>query len=118
MELTEQAASSSASFCRPGPPSKDLDPSDPEVLARLERLDDLVFDAISGKRTSLDELAQFWPKVRSEFGGPLLAESREQYLRYALTSWERLAQRDGVRSPSLAMQSLEVLCVLFDGPVD
>jgi hypothetical protein len=114
MKSTEQALSA----CRPGPPSKDLDPTDPEVLARLERLDDLVFDAISGKQASLDELAQFWPKVRSELGGPLLAESREQYLRYALTSWEKLAQRDGVRSPSLAMQSLEVLCVLFDGPVD
>ncbi len=103
---------------RPSPPSKDLDANDPEVIGKLERLDDLVFDAISGNRESLDELTVFWPKVRSELGNPLLAESREQYLRYALMSWDKLAQRDAVRSPSLAVQSLEVLCVLFDGPID
>jgi hypothetical protein len=88
------------------------------VLAKLERLDDLVFDAISGNQASLDELVVFWPRVRSELGGPLLAESREQYLRYALMSWEKLAQSDGTRNPAIAMQSLEVLCVLFSGPVD
>jgi hypothetical protein len=56
--------------------------------------------------------------VRSELGDAILAESREQYLRYALTSWERLAHRDAIRNPTLAMQSLEVLCVLFGGHID
>jgi hypothetical protein len=107
-----------APVLRPRPPSKDLDPNDPEVLGKLERLDDLVFDAISGKRESLDELANFWPAVRRELGDPLLAESTEQYLRYALASWDKVVQRSGVRSPTVAMQSLEVLCVLFGGPVD
>jgi hypothetical protein len=103
---------------RPISPSKDLDPSEPEMLEKLERLDDLVFDALSGDRASLEELKVFWPKVRNELNGPLVAESREQYLRYALTSWERLAQRDEVRNPLLAMESLEVLCVLFGGAAD
>lgn len=107
-----------AAVSRPRPPSKDLDPNDPEVLGKLERLDDLVFDAISGNPEALDELTDFWPMVRRELGDPLLAESREQYLRYALESWDSVIRRSGVRSPTVAMQSLEVLCVLFGGPED
>jgi hypothetical protein len=107
-----------AAAFRPSPPSKELDPNSPEVLQKLERLDDLVFDAISGNQASLGELKVYWPKVRSELEDPLLAESREQYLRYALMSWEELARRDAVRNPALAVQSLEVLCVLFNGAAD
>jgi hypothetical protein len=88
------------------------------VLHELERLDDLVFEAVSGNQASLEELKTLWPKVRDELGDSLLAESREQYLRYALTSWEKLAHRDTIRNPALAMQSLEVLCVLFGGAID
>ncbi len=103
---------------RPTPPSRQLDPSDPAVLARLERLDDLVFDSIAGDAEALEELRVFWPKVRNELGDPVLAESREQYLRYALASWERLAQHGDVRDPTFAMQSPEVLHVLFGGKAD
>jgi hypothetical protein len=109
------AALPAAPAVRPSPPSRQLDASDPAVLEKLERLDDLVFDAISGNCSSLEELKLFWPRVRHDLGDPLLAESREQYLRYALASWEELADRDGIRDPSFAMQSLEVLCVLFGG---
>jgi len=110
-----KAALPAAPVVRPSPPSRHLDATDPAVLEKLERLDDLVFDAISGNASSLEELKSFWPRVRDELGDPLLAESREQYLRYALASWEDLAERDGVRNPSVAVQSLEVLCLLFSG---
>lgn len=101
---------------RPRPPSRDLDPSDPAVLEKLERLDDLVFDAISGSRQAMEELAGFWPKVRDEWGNdPLVAESRVQYLRYALESWDKVIQRTGERNPAIAVQSLEVLSLLFEG---
>jgi hypothetical protein len=110
-----KAIEPAAPRARPTPPSKQIDANDPSVLEKLERLDDLVFEAISGESSSLEELRRFWPRVREELGDPLLAESREQYLRYALASWEDLAERDGVRNPSFAMQSLEVLCVLFGG---
>ena len=102
-----------AALLKPPTPSKYLDPNDPEVVRKLERLDDLVFDAISGNPDSLDELRNYWPQVHRELGDGLVAESREQYLRYALTSWDQLAQRDGVRNPAVAMHALEVLCVLF-----
>lgn len=102
-----------AALLKPPTPSKHLDPNDPEVVRKLERLDDLVFDAISGNPESLDELRNYWPQIHRELGDGLVAESREQYLRYALTSWDQLAQRDGVRNPTVAMHALEVLCVLF-----
>jgi len=113
--LFPKAAVPAPPVVRPSPPSRQLDPGDPSVLEKLERLDDLVFEAISGNSSSLEELKWFWPRIRGELGDPLLAESREQYLRYALASWEELAERDGIRNPSFAMQSLEVLCVLFSG---
>jgi hypothetical protein len=86
----------------------------PEVLERLEDLDDLVYEAISGKSESLGQLREAWPKVLEELGGPLLAESREQYLRYALSIWTECAQGGTIRDPIRAIQALDVLCLLFD----
>jgi len=99
---------------RPDCPSKHLDPGSPAVLGKLERLDDLVFEAISGKTDALDELKTLWLAVRGELDQRLVAESREQYLRYALSVWSELQGPDGTRNPARAAQSLEVLCVLFD----
>jgi len=95
-------------------PSQLLDPDDPEVLEKLEHLDDLVYDAIAGKAAAMDELRTFWPRVRDELGDQMLAESQEQYLRYALSAWVGCMEEEAVRNPSQAIQSLEVLCVLFD----
>jgi hypothetical protein len=44
----------------------------------------------------------------------LLDESKDQYLRCALSTWIASIQADSVRDPAQAAQSLEVLCVLFD----
>jgi hypothetical protein len=84
------------------------------VLERLERLDDLVYGAIAGEPAALDRLKEFWPQIRDEVGGGLLAESKEQYLRHALSTWVESIEPDAVRDPAQAVQSLEVLCVLFD----
>jgi GTPase-associated protein 1, N-terminal domain type 2 len=85
-----------------------------DVLERLERLDDLVFDTINGRRPALEELAQSWPRLSAELPAELLAESREQYLRYAIKLWESCLT-NGVRDPSWAVGALDVLCVLFGG---
>lgn len=95
-------------------PSRQLDPESPEMLERLETLDDLVFGAISGRPVAMDELRRYWSRVRAELGDELLAESREQYLRHALSIWEGCVENDGVRHPERAVQALDVLCVLFD----
>ena len=95
-------------------PSQTLDYNSPEVLEKLERLDDLVYEAISGQPGVMEQLAVAWPALKEELGETLLAESREQYLRYALSIWEGCIGKDNIRDPLLATQALEVLCLLFD----
>jgi len=96
-------------------PSAGIDPHSPEVLRQLEHLDDVVFDAISGKESALSELRTLWPHICESLGEDLLAESREQYVRYALTIWEEGSQKGAMRYPSRAVQALDVLSILFDG---
>ena len=43
----------------------------------------------------------------------MLAESREQYLRYALSIWTECTQEGEIRNPTRAIQALDVLCLLF-----
>ena len=95
-------------------PSECIDPESPEILEKLEELDDVVFDAINGRPGSLDRLRLFWPSLSAELGESVLAESREQYLRYALSIWEEDFSADGLRDPIRAAQAIEVLCILFD----
>ncbi len=83
-------------------------------MEKLELLDDLVYDAISGRPGALEQLQTAWPEIKTEFGDQLLAESREQYLRYALTIWEGCVENDSIRNPTQAIQALDVLCLLFE----
>ncbi len=84
------------------------------MLEKFERLDDLVFDAIGGRSDALERLKALWPQLRFNLDETLLAESREQYLRYALSLWAEMQQGESPRDSLQAAQSLEVLCVLFD----
>jgi hypothetical protein len=95
-------------------PSRHLSLESPEVLEKLERLDDLVFEAINGNKDALAELRVFWPKLHAELGDELLAESREQYLRQSLFIWQDAVDAKAVRDPAQAIHALDVLCVLFD----
>jgi hypothetical protein len=96
-----------------GPPSTALDAGSPEVLEKLEQLDDLVYEAIGGHFDTMEQLRVEWPKTVAELGEALLTESREQYLRYALSIWDECTDANGVRNPARAIQALEVLCLLF-----
>ena len=69
------------------------------MLEKLEALDDAVYEALEGKTASLERLRTLWPATLAELGETLVAESREQYLRYALSIWEHGADRDGVHDP-------------------
>ena len=102
-----------ATACSVAGPSLELDPDSPAVLEKLEHLDDLVFEAINGEIESMQELQLAWPKLVDELKEDILADSREQYLRYALTIWEECADGDTVRHPLRAIQALDVLCLLF-----
>jgi len=98
----------------PPVPSSWLKRIDPKVLTKLEHLDDLVFAAIAGSPAAMEQFKAVWPQLRFELDEELLAESREQYLRYALAIWERCISPDGTRNASLAIQSLDMLCMLFE----
>ena len=111
-----EGSTASASAAKPQlvAPSQRLKPGSAEIREKLELLDDLVFGAIGGKRVALEELRKLWPEVRGALGDDMRADSREQYLRHALSLWENGIDSDGVRDPASAMQALDVLCVLFD----
>ncbi len=93
-------------------PSALIDIDSPELLDRLEKLDDVVFDAISGDARALDEMRRVWPQLMTDVGPEKLEESREQYLRYALSIWE-VCLEDGLREPERAISSLQVLSIIF-----
>ena len=109
-----QFSGTSSATERVAGPSAALGADHPEVLARLEMLDDLVFDAIKGDSGSLEQLRTAWPRLKEELGAELLGQSREQYLRYALQVWEKCVEASGVRPTTKAVNALDVLCLLFD----
>jgi len=88
--------------------------SSPEMLDRLEQLDDIVYEAINGQAEAISRLRTAWPLLLSGLSDELVAESREQYLRYALSIWQECAESNGVRQSDRAIQALDVLCLLFD----
>jgi hypothetical protein len=93
-------------------PSALLAADSQEVLDHLERLDDVVFDAMSGDERALEEMTRLWPRLLSKLGPDKLDESREQYLRHSLSVWENCLE-DGLREPERALSSLQVLSILF-----
>ncbi len=95
-------------------PSRELKPAEPGMLVKLEELDVLVFEAVAGKSEALARLRELWPKVRGALDRRLLSESLEQYVRYALELWLRTPGSESDAAPSRAIQSLDVLAVLFE----
>ena len=86
---------------------------DPAVVERLEQLDDLIFEAVKGNAQSLSRLQQVWPLARSELSDELLCESREQYLRCALSVWDWSVASGGARPSDQTNAALEVICLLL-----
>lgn len=86
----------------------------PEVLELLERVDDLVFAAIAGDDRAVTELEVLWPSVVAEMDEDIIEQSREQYLRCALSICRQSVDAEGeAERPERAMAAIEVLCVLF-----
>jgi len=111
------SSSPSTPECQLTAPSKALCSDSPRMREKLRQMDDLVYQAMSGSSDSVDELRAFWPRLRTELGEEMIAESREQYLRYALKIWEEGAGHphpDNPRQSARAVQALDVICVIFD----
>ncbi len=84
------------------------------VLEQLEHLDDVVFNAIAGSPAAMEELRTLWPRLLADLGEELLAESRQQYLRWGLSNLESTLDPDVDYDPDRALQVVEVMCLLFD----
>ena len=110
----EKSGPGRAARAAPPAPSQSLHPDSPQVLEKLEALDDAVYEAIDGREAALERLQTLWPATLAELGPQLVAESREQYLRYALSLWETCVDAQGLHDPRRSLQALDVLCVLFD----
>jgi hypothetical protein len=95
-------------------PSQVLGAACPTAIEKLERLDDIVFEAIAGKPGAMELLRRLWPEVLAEVGPELVEESREQYLRHALRIWRECVEGDQIRNPALAATAIGVVCLLFN----
>lgn len=95
-------------------PSQQLGKERPDIIERLELLDDTVFEAIAGKPAALEHLRLLWPETLSMLGIEHLEESREQYLRHAKAVWEHCAKFDGVRKSEQSLAALSVISLLLE----
>ena len=99
---------------RPGAPhphSFAHGPSPPDVVARLEWLDDLMFAAIDGNATALQAAADAWQKTRDELGAEVVEDSRQQYLRCAQGIWHSLRVQPN-HEPHKVFAAIEVISLL------
>jgi hypothetical protein len=83
------------------------------VLETLENLDDLVFAAIGGDRQALAQLESCWPSIATDLDPDVVEQSRDQYLRCALSIWSECVDAH-TNDPQRAVAAIDVLCVLFD----
>jgi hypothetical protein len=94
-------------------PSYQIGCRDPQLMEKLGELDDVVFEAIAGRSSAVDRLQVLWPEVLKLVGGSLAEESREAYLRHAMSKWRECAEAEEHRNPKLAVTLMDVLAVLM-----
>ena len=85
----------------------------PEVVARLESLDDLIFAAIDGDAAALEGAADAWHRAVSELGQDTLEETRRQYLRHAQSVWDAL-RRQPIQPPNRIFAAIEIIGLLVN----
>ena len=87
--------------------------TDPDVLAKLEWLDDLMFAAIDGDPAALETAIDAWRKTREELGSNAVEESRLQYLRRAQSVWNDLRHEPN-HPPHKIFAAIEIISLLAD----
>lgn len=92
-------------------PSGLLGVDSPRALEMLEELDDAVFAALQGCQTALERTRQLWPQALEAIDWELIDESREQYLRFAVETTQRLQEAE-IRTPERSVAALEVISLL------
>jgi hypothetical protein len=106
-----------ASFRRAhGPPpsaSWSREETRPDVIARLEALDDVIFAAIDGDPAALQESGDAWQRAIAELGHDAIEETRRQYLRHAQGVWESLRHQE-VQPPHKIFAAIEIIGLLVN----
>lgn len=85
----------------------------PEVIARLEWLDDLMFAAIDGDSVALEAAVHAWQRTVEELGAEAVEESRRQYMRRAQSVWNSL-RSDPDAAPRKTLAAIEIISLLAD----
>jgi hypothetical protein len=94
-------------------PNLDREETRPDVIARLEELDDVIFAAIDGDPGALQESSDAWLRAVSELGSDTIEETRRQYLRHAQGVWESL-RRQKVQPPHKIFAAIEIIGLLVN----
>ena len=84
----------------------------PEVVARLETLDDIIFPAIEGDAGALAASEPTWKQTIAELGPELIAETRSEYLRYAKATWHFLVSQT-VQQPLRMLAVMKIIGLLM-----
>jgi hypothetical protein len=100
-----------APFGLPHPHRIDHGACNPDVLAKLEWLDDLMFEAIEGDAVALETAIDAWRKMLAELGPDSLEESRLQYLRRAQSVWNELRHQPN-HPPHKVFAAIEIISLL------
>jgi hypothetical protein len=99
------------SFGPPHPHHLQHEQTDPDLVAKLEWLDDLMFEAIEGDPVALETAIDAWRKSVDELGIEVLQESRHQYLRRAQSVWHELRDQPN-HPPHKVFAAIEVISLL------
>ena len=85
--------------------------TDPALLAKLEWLDDLMFEAIDGDPVALETAIDAWRRSLDELGAESLEESRSQYVRRAQSVWNELRSQPN-HPPHKVFAAIEIISLL------
>lgn len=83
------------------------------ALSQIERLDDVVFDALAGDPEALNLSAVLWRKSQDTAPKQLLEEARQHYLRQAKAVFNE-SQDDPANQLGRTFAALEILMLLAD----
>ncbi len=82
-----------------------------EIVHQLESLDDVIFPAIEGDEQALAHLEPAWRQAVATLGPEVVRESRNEYLRYARSTWEFL-RRNATSDRGRLMAVLKIILLL------
>ena len=95
------------------PPNWTREETRPDVIARLEALDDVIFAAIDGDPSALQQSGDVWQRAVAELGHDTIEETRRQYLRHAQGVWESLRHQE-VQPPHKIFAAIEIIGLLVN----